>query len=229
MPTETLFKCINPNGFPLPGEFRRWNLPKNGNPGLWMPRIVGKLNPGENGYYLCRIQRLVEWLSPEIYLAEYRGERIDTHDNIVVREARLIHKLDTWNERSARLFACNCAEHVLLLFEKARPDDRRPRQAIETARKFANGEATAKQLAAANDAARDAVGFTRAWTAVEWAAWATVGAADSDAVGSTASNAAREAASDAAGKAAGATAWYAEHDWQTARLMEYLGMSEASR
>lgn len=49
----------------------------------------------------------------------------------------------------SRLFACDCAERVLPLFEKKYPNDKRPRQAIEVARKFANGQATQVELDAA--------------------------------------------------------------------------------
>jgi len=38
------------------------------------------------------------------------------------------------------LWAAACAEHVLDLFEQARPDDPRPRQAIEAARAWVRGE-----------------------------------------------------------------------------------------
>src|SRR5258706_13231977 len=38
------------------------------------------------------------------------------------------------------LWAASCAEHVLDRFESARPDDPRPRQAIEQARAWARGE-----------------------------------------------------------------------------------------
>src|SRR2546423_12914765 len=38
------------------------------------------------------------------------------------------------------LWAASCAEHVLDRFESARPEDLRPRQAIERARAWARGE-----------------------------------------------------------------------------------------
>ena len=62
-------------------------------------------------------------------------------------------KLD---EKGLRLFACECAEEVLLIYEREYPKDSRPRKAIETARRYANGEATLEELDAAEDAARDA-------------------------------------------------------------------------
>ena len=57
-------------------------------------------------------------------------------------------------DKIARLFACDCAESVLPIFERERPDDNRPREAIRIARLFAYGEATGEQRAAGGGAAR---------------------------------------------------------------------------
>jgi hypothetical protein len=47
------------------------------------------------------------------------------------------------------LWAANCAEHVLDLFESTRPEDPRPRQAIEYARAWVRGEVKMTQARAA--------------------------------------------------------------------------------
>jgi hypothetical protein len=56
------------------------------------------------------------------------------------------------------LWAADCAEHVLHLFEQANADDKRPRQAIELTRAWAKGDITMKRAHqaafAANAAAR---------------------------------------------------------------------------
>src|SRR5438270_9582539 len=63
------------------------------------------------------------------------------------------------------LWAAACAEHVLKWFEAVRPDDPRPRQAIEQARAWARGEITMSQSRAtgghAMAAARDLRGAAR--------------------------------------------------------------------
>jgi thymidine phosphorylase len=63
------------------------------------------------------------------------------------------------------LWAATCAEHVLPLFEAARPDDPRPRQAIEQARAWARGEIRMTDARTAgghaNGAARDLQGAAR--------------------------------------------------------------------
>ncbi len=63
------------------------------------------------------------------------------------------------------LWAASCAEHVLPLFEAVRPDDVRPRQAIEAARAWVRGELPMMRARAAGGhamgAARDLAGAAR--------------------------------------------------------------------
>jgi len=63
------------------------------------------------------------------------------------------------------LWAATCAEHVLPLFESIRPDDTRPRQAIEAARAWTRGEFKMMETRAlgghAMGAARDLHGAAR--------------------------------------------------------------------
>lgn len=86
------------------------------------------------------------------------------------------------DHRLLALWAASCAEHVLPLFEAAKPSDSRPRQAIEHVRAWVRGEATMTQARAAaghaNSAARDLVGAPRhaAYAAGQAAAVAHVAA-----------------------------------------------------
>src|SRR6202043_917220 len=63
------------------------------------------------------------------------------------------------------LWAATCAEHVLHLFESVQPSDRRPRQAIEQVRKWAQGEIRMSQSRSAGGhamaAARELSGAPR--------------------------------------------------------------------
>ena len=63
------------------------------------------------------------------------------------------------------LWAASCAEHVLDRFESVRPEDPRPRRAVESARAWARGEITMSQSRAAGGhamaAARDLSGAAR--------------------------------------------------------------------
>src|SRR5438105_9295023 len=80
------------------------------------------------------------------------------------------------------LWAATCAEHVLDRFEWARPEDPRPRQAIEQARAWVRGEVTMSQARTAGGhamaAARDLSGAARhaAYAAGQAAAVAHVAA-----------------------------------------------------
>lgn len=71
---------------------------------------------------------------------------------------------DTDHGRLA-LWAATCAEHVLGLFESVRPEDPRPRQAIEHARSWVRGDVRMMQARAAGGhamgAARDLRGAAR--------------------------------------------------------------------
>ena len=69
------------------------------------------------------------------------------------------------DHRLLALWAASCAEHVLDLFASARPEDPRPRQAIEHARAWSRGEVAMMQARAAGGhamgAARDLQGAAR--------------------------------------------------------------------
>ena len=69
------------------------------------------------------------------------------------------------DHRLLALWAAACAEHVLALFEAERPDDTRPRHAIEATRAWTRGEVTMTEGRAAGGhamgAARDLHGAAR--------------------------------------------------------------------
>jgi hypothetical protein len=87
-----------------------------------------------------------------------------------VRDPRLITirrggTLTDDDHRLLAMWAAACAEHVLPLFEQERPDDPRPRQAIEAARAWVRGELPMMKTRAAGGhamgAARDLTGAAR--------------------------------------------------------------------
>jgi hypothetical protein len=148
----------------------KWNLPQGDQPGEWMPDIQGGIVPCSNGYHACRPQDVALWLNATMYELEYEGDIIEANDKVVGRRARLLRKIDAWDDRTARLFAADCAERVLPIFEKERPGDDRPRRAIQAARDYANGIIDAAARDAARDAAR-AAAWDAAWDAAGAAAW----------------------------------------------------------
>ncbi len=113
------------------------------------------------------------------------------------------------DKHSLRRFACDCAERALRRERRAgRKPDERSWEAVRVSRRFADGNATVEELAAARDAARDAWDAARA--AARAAAW----------------DAARAAAWAAARAAAWAAARAAERRWQLRRLRKYLTNGE---
>ena len=88
-------------------------------------------------------------------------------------------------DKEIRLFASDCAESVLHIYEEQYPNDDRPRKAIQAARDYANGVIGKDELDAAWVAARDAAGAAAraaAGDAAGDAAWAAVRAAAGAAV-----------------------------------------------
>jgi len=181
-----------------------------------------------SGYHAVRASSLLEWLrsdSATVYVAEGRGRSQNDGSKWCFEEMRLMGPVLHWNARIARLFACDCAERVLGIFETERPGDLRPRQAIDVVRRFARGEATGQERDAARDApwaAAGAAADAAAWDVAWAAARAAARAAAWDAAWAAARAAAWDAAWAAARAAARAAAWDAERAWQARRLMWYL-------
>ena len=121
------------------------------------------------------------------------------------------------------LWAALCAEHVLHLFEAARPEDPRPREAIEHARAWARGEVrmmqARKAAGGAQAAARDLRGAPRhaAYAAGQAAVVAHVAAHELGAA-AYAIKAARAAVSEDQGEAAARR----ECRWQRDRLPDAI-------
>jgi thymidine phosphorylase len=121
------------------------------------------------------------------------------------------------------LWAASCAEHVLHLFETARPKDPRPRQAIELGRAWVRGEVRMTRARAAGghamSAARDLHGPARhaAYAAGQAGAVAHVAAHELGAA-AYAIKAARAAAAEGEGEVAGRR----ECRWQRDQLPDAI-------
>ncbi|MBR7789853.1 hypothetical protein [Burkholderia pseudomallei] len=108
-------------------------------------------------------------------------------------------------DRDLRLFAVWCARQVEHLMQ-----DQCSKDALNVAERFANGEATDEERAAARDAARAtarAAARDAAWATAWGAAWAAAGGAAGAAARATARAAARDAARATARAAARDAAW----------------------
>jgi len=226
------YKFLEEGGI-APHSGWQWPLPTKNEDGTWKPGewtpAVNELVECEAGYHVTDMDNALGWANTEMYEVEAAPSSVfakyDT--KAAFSQCRLVRRIEKWNDRSARKFACDCADRVLYLFEDDYPDDKRPRTAIEVARRYAQGEATKVELAAARSAARDAAWYA-ARSAARDAAGAAAGAAARSAAWGAAWYAARAAAWGAAWYAAWGAAWYAaraaERKWQTQHLCEMLGI-----
>jgi hypothetical protein len=201
----------------------------------WTPgermEVSGDLVPCKNGLHICRNERdLIKWIGECVCpVIDYSTEYVDDDSKRVCRWVTIGEPIPHWNKRTARHFACDCAQYALT---HARRNQRELLQAcIDIARAYADWpDEWDAARASARDAARDAARAS-AWAAARDAAWAAARdaawAAARDAAGAAARDAAGAAARDAAGDAARASAWDAAGDYLVALLAAYMdGTSE---
>jgi hypothetical protein len=185
----------------IPDDFtshgHKWKMNK------WY-KVDGEIKCCSNGFHCSpTIMDAIGYVTPGwICLVEVRGDHQDQGDKSAWREMRILKR---WKltEKQLRQIAIFAAELALPIFEKEHPDDKRPRNAIETAKRYLRGKATLEELAAARAAAMAAAGA---------AAWAAARAAARAAAMDAAGAAARAAAMDAAWAAAWAAAMDAAGD-----------------
>ena len=109
---------------------------------------VLRMRPCE-GYGTDRVKGL--WAGREsLTPLEILGLDIPIEDRFWV-----VLRYDTIGQKLCDEIACDIADHVLPIFEREYPDDKRPREAIEITRLHIAGKATGDARAAAGDAAGD--------------------------------------------------------------------------
>jgi hypothetical protein len=200
------YKVLNDNHSCV-GSNMDWTeyLPDGDNPGKWTPKMRGELELCHKGYHLTDAEHLIDWISGnQLFEAEIDGEMLQGDNKVACRKMRLVRQVDSWNDKMMRLFAVWCAREALKLIDNPDP---RSVNACDVAERYANGDATIEELAAARAAAR-AAAWDAAWDAAWYAAWYA------------AWDAARNAAWNAAWDAARNAAWAA----QSKKLIEMLGL-----
>ena len=205
------WKVLDANGRACHGGAFQYDLPtwhrtKGWVPGAWTPRIAD-VKACTRGYHVCRDDDLLYWLHERIYLCEVRGSTIAEDNKVVAESVRLLMPTP-WDAVSARLFAVECVADVLSPYEAQHPNDARVSDCLEVAYRFALGDASDNDRAAARAAA-------------DSAAYAAAGAAAYAAADSAAYTAAGAAARAAARAAAESAAWTA----QTQRLLWWMGVT----
>lgn len=186
----------------------------------WTPTIE-TLEMCESGWHLCRWEDTSHWINATLWVVEAdTGGMLEGDDKVVVRRARLLDQVVAWDERTRLLYAADCADRVLPLFEAKHPDDDRPRRAVEAVRAFAHGLIGVTELADAEAAAYAA----HAAYAVKAADFVVVAAAYAAARGARAAHASyADAAATYATYATAADA-DAERRWQADHLGELCGL-----
>lgn len=121
-------------------------LPKDNNPGKWLPTIDGDIVLCRKGYHACTINQLTYWINAHLFEVEFSGDIVIGTDKIAGSRMRFVRKIEGWNDCNARLYACWCAEKVLPFYEERHPTDKRLYNTIEISRLFAHGKATPEEL-----------------------------------------------------------------------------------
>jgi hypothetical protein len=105
---------------PLSGA--AWPLPHDGAPGAWVEAGAGALELCVRGAHVCRPADLAYWLNDELWQLEVAGDELEGIDCLVVRQARLVRRLDGWRDGGVAVrFAEACVEHAASLVPAAAP------------------------------------------------------------------------------------------------------------
>ncbi len=85
----------------------RWPLPDAERPAAWV-HANGPIGLCVNGIHAASAEQLPQWLGTEIWEIELGGEVVRAEAALVASRARLLRKLDAWDETMQRRFAEMC-------------------------------------------------------------------------------------------------------------------------
>lgn len=86
----------------------RWPLPARGRPGEWVS-ATGPLSLCNNGIHASTVNQLPQWLGDEIWEIELDREVLRTEPALVAARARLVRRVEEWNEEAQLAFCHDCA------------------------------------------------------------------------------------------------------------------------
>jgi hypothetical protein len=229
----TYYKWLNPD---RTTTYQGVKWPKR--VGVWTPDVTPVMCV--SGWHLATHEGIAEHArtGAVLWIAEGRGASVAAFDKVAFSSARLVSQVGTFTQIVAVQWAAECAKRVLRHYEDRYPEDKRPREAIQAALKWAKDPTEAnRNAAAAADAAYAAYAASAAAAAYAAAnaAYAASNAAAADAAAADAADAASNAAYAAyaasasnaayAAYAAAADARKKEREWQSDRLLELLDAS----
>jgi hypothetical protein len=101
------YKFLRPDGT---GPFTRfaWPLPR-GEPGAWLDAPI---EPCRSGIHACRRDDLPLWLGRVLYEVELDGEIVEESAKVVASRARLMRRIDAWDERLRDEYTRMCADRA---------------------------------------------------------------------------------------------------------------------
>ncbi len=100
MPTKKkvkLYKVLTSDGYPKNGGHGKYNLPKNGKPGNWMPKATPIMC--NSGYHVVDAAHVADWLSDDcaVFEAKIRGNvtgSLSGDSKIAAEEIQLLREVD---------------------------------------------------------------------------------------------------------------------------------------
>ena len=126
---NSILKVLCEDGYSCWGTNYKWPLPCGNVPGNWV-EVEGELKETENGFHLLfGLKELPFWIGPAIFFVEYEGEiKHEKTNTPIVRKARLLSRVQHWDEYTLRNFAEDCYKHAKLKFIN---NDQHRKQSIE--------------------------------------------------------------------------------------------------
>jgi hypothetical protein len=85
-----------------------WSLP-NRRPGEWIEAAV---EPCRSGIHACRLEDLPLWVGRVLYEIELDGEIVAEPTKLVASRARLLRRVDAWNEDLRDAYTRMCADRA---------------------------------------------------------------------------------------------------------------------
>jgi hypothetical protein len=95
-----------------------WPLPDDGGPGAW---VEAPVVPCRSGIHACRDADLPLWLGRELYEVELDGEIVEERTKVIAPRARLLRRIDAWDDATRDAFTRDCADRAHTLVREAGP------------------------------------------------------------------------------------------------------------
>ncbi len=89
----------------------RWSLPTANQPGEWV-HAAGPIALCINGIHASTPEQLPHWLGTELWEIELGGDIVEDEAAVVASQARLLRRVDAWDQDMRRRFAEMCLQRA---------------------------------------------------------------------------------------------------------------------